>query len=124
MRTCPYCGREIDFLRFLTQFGSDTLVAHPGTLGIHRREHVCSKCRKILWLEYHKEGLIRSFKKHILVFAVIKTFGFLYGFLFLKMNFINTTLFTYILILLIFPIYLGWVKYESVEIKYEVGKGA
>ncbi len=118
-KKCPHCGVNLNFFRFLMRCGSDTLVAHPATPGLHRKKHICAHCRKPFWLEYHHRELQQELSKSATVLFGLGAASFLTAYLFLKMQIFMASSFTVVVMLLAWPIYVSWIKYESAEMKCE-----
>lgn len=118
MKTCPWCQNEFDFITFMMQCGSDTLISHPPTG--HSREHVCQHCHKKFWIFYHPRRFSLMFRQYALTGFMA---GIVFGVAFLQffMNWPAADALMTGLIVFFFslPIAVAYARYQSVELKQE-----
>lgn len=75
MKTCPHCKRALNFIQFVTGYGSDTLFKHP--VQGHPREHRCLHCHRVLWIHYDVAFFKRRLRQTLplyFVFSAVMTF--------------------------------------------------
>jgi len=75
MKKCPYCSHTLNFIQFLTGYGSDTLFKHPSKA--HAHEHLCLNCHKMVWIHYDRDLFAQRFRQSLIlhvIFSAVVTF--------------------------------------------------
>ncbi len=117
MKKCPHCGAAFNFLRFVTHFGADTLIAHPSTMSkTHRREHFCGECRRLFWLEFNHTEMRRCLRKGMSGLLAWSVVYFLIVAFYLRLSPSHVAGLTAVLAFAGYPVFISWVKYESVRL--------
>ena len=120
MKKCPYCLKEISLRQFITNYGSDTLVARPaGTGAVHPREHVCIHCRRKFWIKSRPQKLYLVFRKYLGFLITLGAAGWFVGKIFFHFHTEKAVGLGIVLILLFLPVYTAYVKYQTIELKPE-----
>jgi len=116
MKTCPHCSHTLNFIQFLTGYGSDTLFKHPSAA--HAHEHKCLNCHRVVWIHYDRPFFERRFRQSFLlhlVFSVVMTFFGVRPTL--DFSLIQTVLFMVMVMLFGGVIIMAYARYESASLK-------
>lgn len=115
---CPWCQKPFDFLTFVMQCGSDTLIRHPETG--HPREHLCSHCHKKFWMFYHPRRFSLLFRQYAAMgFVAGLAFGIAFLQLFMDWPLGEALLTGLILFFFSLPVAVCYARYQSVDLKQE-----
>lgn len=118
MKVCPWCQSSFDFLTFLTQCGSDTLIRHASNA--HPREHLCSHCHKKFWIFFHPRRFNLLFRQYAMTgFAASIVFGVAFLQFFMGWNPGEALLTGLILFFFSLPAAISYARYQSVDLNQE-----
>jgi len=68
MKTCPLCQHPLNFVQFVTGYGSDTLFKHSAQA--HPHEHRCLSCHQVIWIHYDRDFFEKRFRQSLLLHLV------------------------------------------------------
>ena len=120
IKKCPHCQKEIDFLKFVMNYGSDTLVPRSkNAAAAHSREHICRFCGKKIWLKYRHQKLYLLTRRHLGILFMLSVAGWFLGRAGLHLESSQAVGLGFFLVFVSLPIYAAYVKYEGVELKPE-----
>ncbi len=115
---CPHCKQEINFLTFLTNYGSDTLI--PGKMKngqVHPREHVCKFCHKKFWIHYRRRKFQVVSRKYLNYLILTPLVGWFLGRVILHLPMEQSVGLAGVLFFIVLPFYASFVKYQGIELK-------
>jgi len=115
---CPYCAHDLNFIEFVTGYGSDTLFKHSARA--HPHEHPCLSCHRVVWVHYDRaffeQRFRQSFLLHLIFSAVLTFFGIKPA---LHFSDIQAVLFMGMALLFGGVIIMAYSRYESASLKQE-----
>ena len=117
---CPNCHCVISLVQFITQYGSDSLVADRSHEGVHK-EHKCTMCHRAFMIHFPQERVQLYSKKRTGIFIIPVMTAFMLSMFVYQQDVSQSTIYSILAGIISLPIYLAVVKYQAAVLK-EVGR--